>query len=739
MKLHQFLSIEERDALAHGTHAQAAERLGFHALPPSAQKEQSHFVAHITQAKAAELLGAEGASLAMLERTHKAGIFEVTLDQAAPAAYSLRVTWANGDKSDIADAYAFAPDISDEDLYFLGEGKHLRPYEVLGAHLQLRQLGQQKIPGTRFSLWAPNAQRASVVGSFNAWDGRRHPMRRRGSSGIWELFVPHVQAGDLYKFELTNSAGELLPLKSDPMAFAAQMRPDTASVVAPLPVRHPTPEHRAAANRRDAAVSIYEVHLGSWARAEDGGFLSWKELAERISAHAVGLGFTHIELLPITEHPFDGSWGYQCLGMFAPTSRHGSPEGFREFVDICQTQGLGVILDWVPAHFPKDAHGLARFDGTALYEYADPKEGEHKDWGTNIYNFSRYEVCNFLVGSALFWPERYGVDGLRVDAVASMLYRDYSREGGQWVPNAHGGRENLEAIAFMKRFNEVLGAEIPAAMTLAEESTAFPGVSQPTFAGGLGFHFKWNMGWMNDTLRYMQEDPVHRQWHHDKMSFGLVYAFSENFVLPLSHDEVVHGKGSILGRMPGDDWQRFANLRVYYGFMWGHPGKKLLFMGQEFAQPTEWNHNESLPWQLTQDPKHAGVMALVRDLNNLYRQQPALHQWDCDSNGFEWVDPHDSHHSVYSWVRKNAAGQKVLVVCNFTPVVRHGFRVGVPSDDSGHASWREVLNTDAAMYGGSGTGNGGQSIASNAVPWNGREQSVVITVPPLAALYFLAE
>ncbi len=724
------LTADERQTLVRGTHPDAPRLLGWHPVGVAS----SRLVVCLPQAQSVEVDGGDGKPLVAMERTHTAGVFEAVLKGKPPSAYRLLVTWADGNTSSLTDAYAFAPSIVDEDLYFLGEGSHLRPYEVLGALPLTQRAGTEDVAGTRFALWAPNAGRVSVVGSFNAWDGRRHPMRRRGSSGIWELFVPHVQVGDLYKFELTNSQGALLPLKADPFARAAQLRPETASEVCTLPPKRPTPRSRAACNRRDAAVSIYEVHLASWARAESGGFLDWHELADRVGAHAVNLGFTHIELLPITEHPFDGSWGYQCLGMFAPTSRHGDAQGFHDFVAACQGKGLGVILDWVPAHFPKDAFGIANFDGTALYEYADPKEGEHKDWGTHIYNFARHEVRNFLVGSALYWPERFGVDGLRVDAVASMLYRDYSRNSGEWVPNAHGGRENLEAIDFMKRFNEVLGAEVPAAMTLAEESTAFPGVSQPTSSGGLGFHFKWNMGWMNDTLRYIQEDPVHRRWHHDKMTFGLVYAYSENFVLPLSHDEVVHGKGSILGRMPGDAWQRFANLRAYYGFMWGHPGKKLLFMGQEFAQPTEWNHNESLPWHEAAQAPHAGVMALVRDLNHLYRSHPALHQLDCESAGFEWIDAHNSAESVMSWVRKSASGQTVLVVCNFTPVVREYFRVGVPNT---HTHWREVLNTDAAEYGGSGVGNGGKSLPVQATPWNDRAQSIAMCLPPLSCVYFL--
>jgi 1,4-alpha-glucan branching enzyme len=580
--------------------------------------------------------------------------------------------------------------------------------------------------------------RVSVVGDFNAWDGRRHPMRSRGGGGVWEIFIPHVAPGDRYKLELLTRDGKLLPAKADPYAFAAETRPATASIVAPLPPPRALPSDRAAANARHAPVSVYEIHAGSWRRHPDGSFHSWDELATALPAYVADLGFTHIELLPISEHPFDGSWGYQTLGLYAPTSRFGPPEGFARFVAACRAQGLGLLLDWVPAHFPSDAFGLAQFDGSALYEYADPREGLHRDWNTLIYNFGRHEVKNFLVGNALYWVERYGVDGLRVDAVASMLYRDYSRKAGEWVPNAQGGRENIEAIALLQRTNQVIGTECPGAIMLAEESTAYPGVSAPTYAGGLGFHYKWNMGWMHDTLEYMAEDPVHRRWHHDKMSFGLVYAFSENFVLPLSHDEVVHGKGSVLGRMPGDDWQRFANLRAYYGFMWGHPGKKLLFMGQEFAQPTEWNHDTELPWHLLGDRRHAGVQRLVRDLNRVYREQAALHRLDCEGAGFEWIDAHDAEHSVYSWVRNDGAGGRVLVVCNMTPVPREGFRLGVPEVAvAGAQAWREILNTDSSFYGGSDLGNGAAPLPVERVASHGRPQSIRLTVPPLATVFLV--
>ncbi|MBC7916296.1 MAG: 1,4-alpha-glucan branching protein GlgB [Rhodoferax sp.] len=618
--------------------------------------------------------------------------------------------------------------IPPDDLELLRLGQHPRPYAVLGAHLET----VDRKAGVRFAVWAPNARGASVVGDFNDWDPARNAMRKHAEAGIWEVFVPGVQSGALYKFALTAADGRTLPLKADPYARAAQLRPDTASIVTALPAPRALSPARAAANRRDAPVSIYEVHAGSWRRAADGGFMQWDELAEQLPDYVASLGFTHVELMPVSEFPFDGSWGYQTLGLYALSARFGPWEAFDRFVDACHAKGLGVLLDWVPAHFPMDAHGLAQFDGTPLFEHADPREGFHRDWNTLIYNFGRHEVRNFLVGNARYWAERHAVDGLRVDAVASMLYRDYSRKEGEWVPNIHGGNHNLEAIALLKEMNTALGANAPGCITVAEESTAFPGVSAPVSAGGLGFHYKWNMGWMNDTLRYMQEDPVHRKWHHDKMSFGLVYAFTENFVLPLSHDEVVHGKGALVAKMPGDTWQRFANLRAYYGFMWGHPGKKLLFMGQEFAQATEWNHDAALPWDLLNDPAHVGVQSLVRDLNHLYRKESALHQLDCEARGFEWLVSDDAEQSVFAWLRRDATGKMVLVVCNFTPMARHGYRIGVPS---GMTGWREVLNTDAALYGGSNVGNGGGVIAVQPVAAQSHLQSIALTLPPLATLF----
>jgi 1,4-alpha-glucan branching enzyme len=678
-----------------------------------------------------------GRPLASLSLRHSDGLWEGRLPEGVHRVpYRLHVRWADGEQVSCSDAYSHGPQLSNDELYYLGEGSHLRPFESLGAHPM--SVGDGKgdlVDGVRFAVWAPNASRVSVVGSFNAWDGRRHPMRARHGTGVWEIFLPHATVGDAYKYEIVSAQGRLLPLKADPYARAAEMRPASASRVAPMPPPVRLPAGRAEANSRQAPISVYEVHLGSWRRHPDGSFHSWDDLAAALPAYVADLGFTHIELLPITEHPFDASWGYQTLGLYAPTARFGPPEGFARFMAACRRHGLGVLLDWVPAHFPNDAFGLAQFDGTALFEYADPREGFHRDWNTLIYNFGRHEVRNFLVGSALYWIERQGVDGLRVDAVASMLYRDYSRQPGEWLPNVHGGRENLEAINFLRRTNEVVGVECPGAMTVAEESTAFPGVSAPTYHGGLGFHFKWNMGWMHDTLRYMQQDPVHRRWHHDKMSFGLVYAYSENFMLPLSHDEVVHGKGSLLGKMPGDDWQRFANLRAYYGFMWGHPGKKLLFMGQEFAQPGEWSEAAELPWALLADERHAGVQRLVRDLNALYKTQPALHRLDCEPAGFEWIDAHDADHSLFSWVRRDGQGGMVLVISNFTPVPREGVRLGVPD---GPACWREVLNTDSAYYGGTDLGNGAAGLLNvQSMPSHGRARSLQLTVPPLATVFLV--
>ncbi len=662
-----------------------------------------------------------------LTRVHDDGLFEATVK--FEGAYRLRIRWADGSQTIEHDPYRFGPVLGEMDAWLLAEGTHLRPFEALGSTPAERE----GVPGCCFAVWAPNAQRVSVVGDFNQWDGRRHPMRLRRECGVWEIFLPGVAAGARYKYEIIGSDGHLLPLKADPYARHAELRPATASIVAAMPSKLPPDAAREKANTLDAPISVYEVHLGSWRRKpeEHDRWLTWDELADELVSYAADMQFTHIELLPISEHPFDGSWGYQTLGLFAPTARFGDPQAFARFMQRAHAAGIGVIIDWVPAHFPTDAYGLARFDGTHLYEYADPKEGYHQDWNTLIYNFGRTEVRNFLVGNALYWLERWGVDGLRVDAVASMLYRDYSRKAGEWIPNAFGGRENLEAASFLRRLNEVVGVERPQAVTIAEESTAFPQVSRPVYSGGLGFHYKWNMGWMHDTLAYMARDPIHRQYHHGEMTFGLVYAFNENFVLPLSHDEVVHGKGSILGKMPGDRWQQFANLRAYYGFMFGHPGKKLLFMGCEFGQGGEWNHERSLDWHLLEDPLHTGVQRLVRDLNALLKASPALHQRDFDGTGFEWIDHEDAQRSLFSFVRRDASGgQCMVVVSNMTPVVHHGFRLGVP-----HAGrWEERLNTDSEHYGGSNVGTPFGAAHSEDIVAHGRAQSIGLTLPPLATV-----
>ncbi len=662
-----------------------------------------------------------------LKRIHDAGLFEGLLPNRSQH-YRVRARYGER-QVEIEDPYRFPPILSDLDLHLLGEGTHLHLYDKLGAHPMVLE----GIAGVAFAVFAPAARRVSVVGDFNLWDGRRHAMRVRGN-GFWEIFVPDAKAGDKYKFEIIGADGAMLPLKSDPLAFAAEVRPLTASIVVDHDAFSPPQPAPAGINALHAPISIYEVHLGSWRRRphEKGRWLNYQELANELPAYARDMGFTHVEFLPVSEHPFDGSWGYQPTGLFAPTSRFGSPQDFAFLVDACHKAGLGVILDWVPGHFPDDPHGLARFDGTALYEHDNPKQGRHLDWDTLIYNFGRTEVANFLLASGLFWLDRYRVDGLRVDAVASMLYLDYSRPPGDWIPNKHGGRENLEAISLLRRINSELFARYPNATTAAEESTDWPMVSRPVDWGGLGFGYKWNMGWMHDTLDYISKDPIHRRHHHGQILFGLHYAFFENFILPLSHDEVVHGKRSIIGRMPGDAWQRFANLRVYYGFMFGHPGKKLMFMGNEFGQENEWRHDHSLDWHLLHQPSHAGIQNLVRDLNRLYRNVPALHELDCEAAGFEWLVMHDADRGVFAWLRKGSeTRERCLVVVNFTPQVYRDYRIKVPFS----GQWREVFNTDSELYGGSNIGNGGgvRTLDEGAIP------EVSLVIPPLAAIFFLPE
>jgi 1,4-alpha-glucan branching enzyme len=620
--------------------------------------------------------------------------------------------------------------LTDYDLHLLGEGRHWRSYEKLGAHLHV----VDGVSGVRFAVWAPNAAAVNLVGDFNGWDGTRHPMQQRILSGIWELFVPGIGAGTLYKYRVQAADGA--SDRSDPYGFAAEVPPRTASKVVDLTAHAwRDGEWMAARAARDpltAPLSIYELHLGSWRRPghDRQAWLTYADLERDLVPYCLEMGFTHVEFLPPTEHPLSASWGYQTIGLFAATSRFGSPADLMSLIDALHRAGIGVIIDWVPAHFPRDGHGLRRFDGTALYEHEDPRKGEHPDWGTLIFNYGRNEVSNYLVSSALFWLDRYHVDGLRVDAVASMLYLDYSRKAGEWVPNQHGGRENLEAIDFLKTFNEQVHAHHPGVLTIAEESTAWPGVSRPTYVGGLGFSLKWNMGWMNDTLRYVRHDPVHRKYHHDELTFSLIYAFHENFVLPLSHDEVVHGKGALLDQMPGDPWQRFANLRLLYAYMWCHPGKKLLFMGGEFGQWQEWNFDESLHWHLLAGEQHRGLSRSVADLNSLLRREPALHELDFDGRGFEWIDCHNWQDSVLAFVRRAVDADDFLVVCcNFTPVRRDGYSLGVPTA----GVYEEVFNSDSAWYGGSNAGNGGW-IASTPRPCHGREHAVALTLPPLAAI-----
>ena len=715
------------EAIANGRHGDPFSVLGLHP-----DGDAWRLRAFIPGAEALDAVDEAGRVLAPLTLRHPAGFFEGAL----PQRQRYRLSARRGDtRWMMEDPYAFGPVLGPMDDWLLGEGTHARLYDRLGAHA----MTHEGVAGTHFAVWAPNAHRVSVVGDFNGWDGRRHVMRRRADNGVWEIFAPGIGAGTIYKYEIIGAQGTLLPLKADPVGFQAELRPSTASVVAnPAPFPWTDGAWMKARKHRDprrSPMAIYEVHAGSWRRHPDGRWYSWEELAESLVPYVAEQGFTHVELMPVSEHPLDGSWGYQPIGLYAPTARFGAPEGFARFVDRCHAAGIGVLLDWVPAHFPVDEHGLARFDGTALYEHEDPRQGFHPDWNTAVFNFGRREVANFLIANALYWLDRYHVDGLRVDAVASMLYLDYSRKPGEWVPNAHGGNENLEAIAFLKRLNETVYGTHPGVITLAEESTAWPGVSSPTWSGGLGFGFKWNMGWMNDTLAYLREDPVHRQWHHSKMTFGMMYAWSENFVLPISHDEVVHGKGSLLTRSPGDAWQKFAGLRAYLAFLWAYPGKKHLFMGQEFAQGREWNHDAELDWTLLGVDWHAGAQRLVADLNRLHRDERALHERDCEPEGFRWLVVDDAGSSVFAWARFGCDGSRPVVAAfNFTPVPRHDYRIALPQ--GGH--WQEILNTDGAHYGGSNLGNAGlvcaESIGATGLPF-----STTLTLPPLAAVWFAPE
>ena len=712
-----------------GTHGDPFSYLGMHDDGAGRQIVR----AFVPNAERVQVVRAESNDvLADLTRIHPGGLFEGRLEEKGEALpYLLRIT-DGGSQRTIEDPYRFPPILGEMDVYLIAEGKHLRLDEKLGA----RRLVMDGVTGVGFAVWAPNASRVSVVGDFNDWDGRRHPMRLRAECGVWEIFLPGLDEGQLYKYEILAKDGKLMALKVDPFAFFCEQAPGTAAIVYDLGRYRwddqAWMERRGPAVSVDAPVAIYEVHLGSWRRSVEEGrrFLTYAELADTLIPYVQEMGFTHIEVLPISEHPFDGSWGYQPLGLFAPTSRFGRPDEFRNFVDRCHQAGIGVINDWVPGHFPRDPQGLGWFDGTALYEHADPRQGSHIDWGTLIYNYGRNEVADYLLNNALFWLEEYHLDGLRVDAVASMLYLDYSRHPGEWIPNRYGGNENLEAIAFLRRVNEHLYGQFPSVATIAEESTSWPMVSRPVYLGGLGFGYKWNMGWMHDSLSFFARDPVYRKFHHDQLTLSLTYAFAENFVLPISHDEVVHGKGSLLARMPGDRWQKFANLRAYLAFMYAHPGKKLLFMGCEFAQAAEWNHNASLDWHLLDEPLHAGAQRLVRDLNHLYRELTALHQQDCEPAGFEWIDCTDWEKSIICFLRKGRTpGDVAVVACNLTPEVRKDYRVGVPEG----GLYAERLNTDAAIYGGSNVGNAG-AVMANASPHHGRPFSLQLTLPPLATL-----
>ena len=720
------LPAEEIAAILAGTHSDPFAVLGVH--PISGGFIARCFIPGAETVIAETLAGKE---IGTLERRDDAGVFEgpVAVGRIQPVRYK---AGNGGGEWTVIDPYSFGPVLGPMDDYYIREGSHLRLFDKMGAH----PVTHDGAEGFHFAVWAPNARRVSVVGDFNAWDGRRHVMRLRKDTGIWEIFLPGIAAGAIYKYEIIGKSGEVLPLKADPFARRSELRPNNASMTTGEIEQDWQDEahraHWAKVDARRQPISIYEVHAASWQLRDDGTMLSWDEMADRLIPYCVDMGFTHIEFLPISEYPFDPSWGYQTTGLYAPTARFGEPEGFARFVNGAHKVGLGVILDWVPAHFPTDAHGLRWFDGTALYEHEDPRQGFHPDWNTAIYNFGRAEVFSYLVNNALYWAEKFHLDGLRVDAVASMLYLDYSREHGEWVPNEYGGNENLDAVRFLQTMNKEVYGSHPGIITIAEESTSWPKVSAPVHTGGLGFGFKWNMGFMHDTLQYLQREPIHRKHHHNDMTFGLIYAFSENFVLPLSHDEVVHGKGSLIAKMTGDDWQKFANLRAYYSFMWGYPGKKLLFMGQEFAQWREWSEERSLDWNLLEYPLHEGMRRLVRDLNGTYRNKAALHARDCEGDGFEWLIADDSDNSVFAWLRKAPGEKPIAVISNFTPVYREAYVMPLPAE----GGWREIFNSDAEIYGGSGKGNGG---AIQAARQGSGAITAAITLPPLATVMFEQE
>ncbi len=738
--------------IIHGYHNNPFDLLGPHPIEEDGRQALA-VRAYLPESKQVWLVDSQHGISRSMRRIHPAGLFEAICPtepecNQQPHAYQFRAENESGELRTMHDPYAFQPMLTDYDLHLLGEGRHWNSYQKLGAHPR----EANSVQGVNFAVWAPNAESVAIVGDFNGWDRRTHAMRKHNPGGVWELFCPGLPLGTLYKYSIKLPGGQTIE-KCDPYGFAAEVPPRTANIVTDLDQYQWEDsawiESRQRHNGLDQPISAYEVHLGSWqapdpekgqsekgqpekGQSESGQWLNYRELAHRLVAYCQEMGYTHLELMPVSEHPFTGSWGYQTVGYFAATSRYGSPEDFMYFVDYCHQNGIGVIIDWVPAHFPKDAHGLGCFDGTALYEHADPRQGEHPDWGTKIFNYGRNEVRNFLVSNALFWLDKYHIDGLRVDAVASMLYLDYSREEGDWVPNQYGGRENLEAISFIKEFNEQVHLQHQGILTIAEESTAWGGVSQPTYVGGLGFSLKWNMGWMNDTLRYMKHEPIHRQYHHDELTFSLIYAFTENFVLPFSHDEVVHGKGSLLDQMPGDLWQKFANLRLLYGYMWTHPGKKVLFMGNDIAQWDEWNCDDQLQWDLLQWDTHQGVKKLVADLNHFYRSEPAMHQVDFDAAGFEWIDCHNYSDSILAFLRRGLDPNDFLVVVsNFTPVPRTGYRLGVPA-----GGWYdELLNTDSSYYGGSNIGNA-SGLQADHHESHGRPYSLQMTLPPLSTVVF---
>ncbi len=726
--MENLLSKEEMEAIINGDHSNPFAVLGIHKDKGS---KEVFIRAYQPNSRSMELLDSNGASLGQMTKLDNRGFFQINLGPRENFAYRFRIENDRGDFYEKEDSYRFPSILGDIDLYLLAEGNHLEMYKKLGAHV----VELNGVRGVSFAVWAPNAKRVSVVGNFNNWDGRTTVMRNHPSCGIWDIFIPGIGQGEIYKYEIKTRENYIL-VKSDPVAFYSEKRPHTASIVYDITHYQWNDDgwmnYRQEANSFDKPMSIYEVHLGSWRRKGENGseYLTYREFADYLVPYVSNMGFTHVEFLPLSEHPLDSSWGYQVTGMFAPTSRFGTPDDFRYMIDKFHQAGIGVIMDWVPAHFPKDGHGLVEFDGTHLYEHADPRKGEHTDWGTKIYNYGRTEVCNFLCASALYWLKEYHIDGLRVDAVASMLYLDYSRKSGEWIPNIYGGNENLEAIAFLRKMNELVYGQTQGTFTCAEESTAWPMVSRPTSIGGLGFGYKWNMGWMNDTLRYISKNPVHRKYHHGLLTFGLLYAFNENFILPISHDEVVHGKCSMISKMPGDEWQRFANLRAYYSFMYTHPGKKLLFMGNEFGQDWEWNSEESLRWHLLDYPMYKGMQNCVRDLNLMYKGNAPLYEVDFDYRGFEWVEHSNADDSVISYIRKgHNPADYLLVICNFTPVVRNNYRIGVNE----LCGYQEIFNSDDVNYWGSGVKNEGTKQAE-AYAWNDKPFSVQVTLPPLSTI-----